>query len=149
MKLYQSISMMLILISCSIGSKNNLQQYEIINNLWQKKSNLRDISDAFGTPNESNSKKAVYFFPNSKTLKMEFTFNSNEKIEAAFLFLEKSEIEPFKKTINCKWIDTTSTKQVGSTTYLAHQGKCSDYPLRFKYFSSLKMYEVWWSKTKN
>lgn len=146
MKLIQVILMMSLMISCSLNSKKNLQQYEIVNNLWQKKSKLNDVTDTFGIPNESSAKKVVYFFPNSKILKIQFTFNSQDQIETAFLFLEKNEIENLKSFINCKWNETIGSKQIVSTTYLTHQGNCLDYPLRFNYFSSLKSYEIWWGK---
>lgn len=149
MKLIKCVFILSSFLSCSSNDIGSLPDYEIINDIWTKQSDVQDVMKKLGKPDILDSKKAEYLFPNSKVPKMHFDINQNGKINSALLFLEESRIAEFKSFINCQWSETKGQKQISDAIYLTHEGRCKDKQIRFNYFSSLNSYEIWWdSKLK-
>lgn len=149
MKFAISFFIIFLFYSCSSNSRQIRPSYEVINEIWKNQGDVQDVQKKLGKPNIIDSKKAEYFFPDSKVPQMHFEFNQKGKLESALLFLDESKIDEFKSFLDCHWSEKKGKKQIADAIYLTHEGRCEVAQVRFNYFSSLHSYEVWWdSKIK-
>lgn len=149
MKFAIAFLIMSLIYSCSSNNGRTQPSYEMINEIWQNQGDVQDIQKKLGRPDIIDGEIVEYLFPNSKIPQMHFKFNQKGNLETALLFLEESQVDEFKSFLNCHWLEEKGKKQIADAIYLTHEGRCKDAQVRFKYFSSLRSYEVWWdSKLK-
>jgi hypothetical protein len=144
MKLTITTLIMSVFYSCSSNVVKVRPSYEVINEIWKNQGNAQDVQRNLGKPDIIDSKKAEYFFPDSKVPQMHFEFSQEGKLQSALLFLDESKIDEFKSFLDCHWSEKKGKKQIADAIYMTHEGRCEDAQVRFNYFSSLHSYEIWW-----
>ena len=146
MKIIYSFFLTFALSCSSSTARKEKSKYMQMHELWQMKASPEDVKKAFGSSFVMVDSGITYSFPNTKFPEIGFFFDSFNKLEEQFAFLDEASLTDFKKAINCEWKETEAEVDIAHYRRVIKKGACLTAPIRYETYLDLHGYEVRWKR---
>lgn len=144
---YQLILPLLFFISsCSTSAEVKKNKYLLLNELWEKQSTKSEVIKTLGDGFVEVDSGIVYRYPNSKRPEIGLFFDSFDRLDEQFVFMDEQSLIQFKSAINCKWKETEEKKDIAHYQRIIKKGICSNKSIHYETYFDLNAYEVRWKR---
>ena len=143
----KSLLLLLILIACVKIPTRELERYETMDQLWEKKAKKTDVIKVFGLPSEEVEQDIVYRpkqFPAS--IVSAHFFDSNGIIEEQFFLVHAEELQKIKMHLKCEWKIQEKMISTSHTVRTIENGTCASKNISYDFLPTSGIYEFRWKR---